>query len=117
MIYHLDLIFSSGFLVRELGVASATSGFTTIDSAVWLVEPLRTKSFDKFTGTLQHPSPERQDKCGLTIAAFTHHVYETSNRTIVFADLQGKFYILAHLYHVLNAVLYLSRISHGHQWP
>lgn len=53
-----------------------------------MVEPRRTKSVQKFSGTLVHPS--RKDKVGITLAAFTHFVYEFSENEIVIADIQGK---------------------------
>ena len=56
-------------------------------SAVWLVEPRRTKTVLKFSGTLNHPN--RQDKVGTTISSFAHFSYQVSNRELVFADIQG----------------------------
>jgi len=57
------------------------------DSSVWLVEPRRTTTVIKFSGTMQHPSTN--DKHGITIAAFAHFVFEFSTRKLVFADIQG----------------------------
>ncbi|KAG6834598.1 hypothetical protein H0H93_008682 [Arthromyces matolae] len=79
-----DIRFSDGFLVREHG-----SCFDTlVDPAVWLIEPLRTTSVVKFSGTLCHPT--RSDKIGKTITAFAHFVYEISQKSMVFADIQGS---------------------------
>lgn len=80
---------SDGFLIREQGASSATSECpSNFDSTTWLVEPRRTTSVIKFSGTLQHPT--RHDKIGKTITAFAHFVYEVSAQTLVFADIQGK---------------------------
>lgn len=58
------------------------------DKAVWLVEPRRTTSVQKFSGTLAHPN--REDELGLTLIAFTHFIYDTSDKELVLADIQGK---------------------------
>jgi hypothetical protein len=55
------------------------------------VEPRRTISLIKFSGTLQHPP--RNDKMGKTITAFAHFVYVVSKKSLVFADIQGLWYI------------------------
>ncbi|KAF5325455.1 hypothetical protein D9619_009978 [Psilocybe cf. subviscida] len=80
---------SDGFLVREQGVPSAASGFPPddIDGAVWLVEPRRSTSVIKFSGTMIHPA--RADNVSLTLAAFAHYVYHSSNHQLVLADIQG----------------------------
>lgn len=57
------------------------------DAAVWLVEPRRTKSVRKFSGTLVHPN--RIDKLGKTVSAFSHFSYEYSGNEIVLVDIQG----------------------------
>lgn len=79
---------SDGFLIREQGASSTASQDPSgCDSATWLVEPRRTTSVIKFSGTLQHPS--QHDKIGKTITAFAHFVYQVSAKTLVFADIQG----------------------------
>lgn len=80
---------SEGFLVREIGEPSPASSLPNFDedAAVWLVEPRRTKSVRKFSGTLVHPN--RTDKLGKTLSAFSHFVYELSGQEIVLADIQG----------------------------
>ncbi|KAF9256429.1 hypothetical protein L218DRAFT_881696, partial [Marasmius fiardii PR-910] len=52
----------------------------------WLLEPMRTGTPKKWSGTLQHPS--HQGKLGVTLTTFVHFAYEWSQKTIVFADLQ-----------------------------
>jgi hypothetical protein len=86
-----DIIISEAFLVREIGEPSPASSLLSFeqDSAVWLVEPRRTKAVRKYSGTLVHPS--RSDKLGMTLSAFTHFVYEWSGNEIVIADMQGCF--------------------------
>jgi hypothetical protein len=69
-------------------VSDDTDGY---NSAVWLVEPRRTISLIKFSGTLQHPPCN--DKMGETITAFAHFVYIVSKQSLVFADIQGLWYI------------------------
>ncbi|PPQ75329.1 hypothetical protein CVT25_005119 [Psilocybe cyanescens] len=85
-----DVIVSEGFLVCEVGTPSPASSLLPLeeDAAVWLVEPRRTKSVQKFSGTMIHP--HRNDKLGKTLAAFTHFVYEFSGEELVFADMQGS---------------------------
>ncbi|KAF8886423.1 kinase-like domain-containing protein [Gymnopilus junonius] len=85
-----NIIISDGFLIREMGMPSPASSFSSFekDTAVWLVEPRRTKAVRKFSGTLVHPT--RRDKLGQTLSAFTHFVYEYSGKELVFADIQGS---------------------------
>ncbi|EDR07665.1 uncharacterized protein LACBIDRAFT_327547 [Laccaria bicolor S238N-H82] len=81
---------SEGFLVKEVGEPSIASGLLAFetDSATWLVEPRRTKSVVKFSGTLIRPS--HTDKVGITLVAFAHFSYEFSQKQLVFADIQGN---------------------------
>lgn len=72
----------------ELSLSSPLASFED-DSAVWLVEPRRTKAVRKFSGTLVYPS--RPDKLGQTLSTFAHFVYEYSGKELVFADIQGHF--------------------------
>lgn len=58
------------------------------DVAVWLVEPRRTTSVVKYSGTLVHPT--RRDQVGIIVTAFAHYIYETSNKELVLADIQGS---------------------------
>ncbi|KAF9251019.1 hypothetical protein L218DRAFT_1065832, partial [Marasmius fiardii PR-910] len=48
---------------------------------VWLLEPMRTGTPKKWSGTLQHPS--HQGKLGVTLTTFVHFTYEWSQKTIV----------------------------------
>jgi hypothetical protein len=82
-----DVQFSDGFLIQEHGDASLSSGFSEGDVVVWLVEPCCTKSVVKFSRTLMHPT--QNDKMGMTITAFAPYMYEFSNKTLIFADIQG----------------------------
>lgn len=59
-----------------------------MDTAVWLVEPRRTKSVEKYSSTLLHPP--RGDKIGITLSAFAHYVYSTTKEKLVLADIQGQ---------------------------
>lgn len=89
-IFSIGIDVSDGFLVREVGSPSPASGLLPIDvdKAVWLVEPRRTTSVQKFSGTLAHPNWE--DHLGLTLIAFTHCIYDTSDKELVLADIQGE---------------------------
>ena len=85
----LDITVTEAFLIREVGLPSPASNLALFedDSAVWLVEPRRTTSVEKYSGTLIHP--HRKDKRGATLSAFAHFVYEMSHHELVFADIQG----------------------------
>lgn len=85
----LDIQVSDGFLIREQSSSSITGShnLSGYESTTWLVEPRRTTSVVKFSGTLRHPT--RDDKIGKTITAFAHFVYEVSKKSLVFADIQG----------------------------
>ncbi|KAJ7478049.1 hypothetical protein B0H11DRAFT_2424682 [Mycena galericulata] len=97
-----DFIFSSGLLVREIigpSGPSPASGVTADsfqqsleanpDSAVvWLLEPLRGSAMERWSGTLKHPN--HGNKPGQTMDAFMHFSYVYSQKTLVFADLQGS---------------------------
>ena len=98
--------------VSEPSIASGLSAFET-DSPTWLIEPRRTKSVVKFSGTLVHPS--RADKVGITLVAFVHFSYEISQKQLVFADIQGKDLTLR--FHILVLIILCSRLSHEYQWP
>lgn len=86
---YLDILVLEGFLVREIGTPSSASSLPSSEenNAIWLVEPRRTKSVRKFSGTMAHPN--RRDKIGITLSAFTHFAYELSHKELVFADVQG----------------------------
>ena len=63
------------------------------DSAiVWLLEPMRGSSIERWSGTLKHPNHD--NKVGQTMDAFMHFSYVYSQHTIVFADIQGDFFVL-----------------------
>jgi hypothetical protein len=62
-------------------------------TSVYLVEPRRVSSAVlKFSGTLGMRNG--QDKRSATIMAFSHFVLEDSACRYMFADIQGKYYIL-----------------------
>jgi hypothetical protein len=88
--FYVDVTVSDGFLICEIGKPSPASSLppSDLDGAFWLVEPRRTKSVQKFSGTMIHP--HRNDKLGKTLCAFTHFVYEFSGQELVLADIQGK---------------------------
>ena len=71
---------------------------------VWLVELCRTKSIRKYSGTLVHPN--RTNKLGKTLSAFSHFVYEFSGKELVLADIQGRFFDLLLLELLIHRELY-----------
>ncbi|KAJ7449751.1 hypothetical protein B0H11DRAFT_2332079 [Mycena galericulata] len=92
-----DFIFSSGLLVRDIigpsGPSPACGQFSAVlanpDSAVvWLLEPLRGSAMERWSGTLKHLN--HGNKPGQTMDAFMHFSYVYSQKTLVFADLQGS---------------------------
>ncbi|KAJ7870108.1 kinase-like domain-containing protein, partial [Mycena olivaceomarginata] len=54
----------------------------------WLVEPRRSSFVEHFTYTLSHKL-HKKDLPSATIHAFAHFAWGHSNRSLVFADLQG----------------------------
>lgn len=86
-----DITVTEAWIFRESNItASKASGLFangSSGSAVWLVEPRRTKAVDKYSSTLLHPP--RDDKIGITLSAFSHYVYIASKKTFVLADVQG----------------------------
>ncbi|KAF8178854.1 kinase-like domain-containing protein [Mycena galopus ATCC 62051] len=57
-------------------------------AVVWLLEPLRGSSLERWSGTLRHPTHE--SKHGRTMDAFMHFSYVYSQQTLLFADIQGS---------------------------
>ncbi|KAJ3986984.1 kinase-like domain-containing protein [Lentinula detonsa] len=88
---HQELAVSEAWLFRELNtVPSKASGLlhNVFADAVWLVEPRRTKSVDKYSSTLVHP--RHGDKKGITISAFAHYVFVVNQEELALADIQGS---------------------------
>jgi hypothetical protein len=110
MCSNLDIVVSEGFLMREIGEPSPASSFSAFeeDAAVWLVEPRRTKSVRKFSGTLVHPN--RPDKLGKTLSAFSHFVYEFSGQELVLVDIQGQVFTFGKAEITCSLVLMLNWI-------
>ncbi|KAF7366586.1 hypothetical protein MSAN_00916100 [Mycena sanguinolenta] len=87
-----NLAFAEGFLAEELHSPTPASGVKEIDSELpgltWLVEPKQSSIVEHFTYTLAHKS-HKKDLRSATVQAFAHLVWGHSNRTLIFADLQG----------------------------
>jgi hypothetical protein len=66
---------------------------TLIPRVCWLLEPLRTQAFTRYTGTLKHPT--LRGKLGSSIHAFVHYAFEVSGEDLLFADIQGLYCIFA----------------------
>jgi hypothetical protein len=63
----------------------------------YLVEPRRTSTaVTKFSGTFG--ATKKADKISATISAFSHFVMGHTACTLTFADIQGHYNILAHLF-------------------
>ncbi|KAJ7767046.1 kinase-like domain-containing protein [Mycena maculata] len=86
------LSFAEAFLAEEVDNPSTASGVEKITGEgtglTWLVERKRPTTVTKFSGTLVHTSA-RRDLRSMTVCAFAHFVFGFSNKTMVFADLQG----------------------------
>ncbi|KAK7058136.1 kinase-like domain-containing protein [Favolaschia claudopus] len=85
--------FATAWLGQEVQESPSKASETReIDSShegiTWLVEKKRAKIVEHFTFTLNHQT-RRQDFCAKTIHAFAHFVYGNSQRSVVFADIQG----------------------------
>lgn len=91
----LGLQFADAFLLQEdtattPSPASGAKSYTNeTDGVMWLVEKRRPNSLIRFSGTLSHPS-SNSDLRSSTIYALAHFSYGHSNKSLVFADLQGK---------------------------
>ncbi|KAJ7088966.1 hypothetical protein C8R44DRAFT_892588 [Mycena epipterygia] len=90
--------FAQGFLVTKIPVAvtrppSVASGLDsfhpTHNGMTWLVEGKRASVVISFTSTLDHKARGAEDSQSDAVHAFAHFVYKYSERSLVFADLQG----------------------------
>jgi hypothetical protein len=54
-----------------------------------MLEPLRTTTFTRYTGTLRHP--DLRGKLGSSIQAFVHYAFVMSGEDLLFADIQGEY--------------------------
>ncbi|KAI0752400.1 hypothetical protein C8Q80DRAFT_1117844 [Daedaleopsis nitida] len=68
--------------------STLTSAGRPKPAVVWLLEPRRTKTVKRWSGTLVHTS--QSDKKHSTMGAFVHFTYEWSKHSIMFADLQSS---------------------------
>lgn len=91
-----DFMFADAFLLQELNNPSKASGVSDIildeDGITWLAEKKRPTTVCRYSGTLSHHTSSRRDLRSMTIYAFVHYAYGHSNKIMVFADLQGKYY-------------------------
>lgn len=88
---------ASGAMIEEFEELAST--FPSIDDATvpndnawafaWLLEEMRTKDTNKWSGTNCHPS-YANSKLGAVLTTFAHFVYEWSKETIVLADIQSQ---------------------------
>lgn len=85
-----DLHFVDAYLgveVEPTGIAGQ-NGSATPTAWTWIIEKQRPMTVSKWSGTLAHPN-YHHDLVGATICAFVHFAYIFSQRTVVFADVQG----------------------------
>lgn len=59
------------------------------DPVLWILEPQRSPSLNRYSGTMQHPVIG--GKLGNTIAAHAHLVYIYSKGDMVIADIQCEY--------------------------
>ncbi|KAJ6473885.1 kinase-like domain-containing protein, partial [Mycena sanguinolenta] len=93
------LAFAEAFLAEELKFPSPASGIKEIGpespGMTWLVEPRRSSIVEHFTYMLSHKL-HKKDSRSATVHAFAHFVWGHSNRTLIFADLQGTPALVGH---------------------
>jgi hypothetical protein len=100
---YLDFQFVEPLLVREVlsgdvqASPSTASGFnsdqvesSTCGFVYWLIEPRRTPIVTHYNFTLNFQERAEQGIKGRTVAAFVHFAYCYSQKTLVFADVQGS---------------------------
>ncbi|KAJ6544934.1 kinase-like domain-containing protein [Mycena sp. CBHHK59/15] len=94
-----DMAFAEAFLAEEIKSPSPASGVKEIDTdspgLTWLVESKRSSFVEHFTFTLSHKL-HKKDLRSATIHAFTHFSWGHSNRSLVFADIQGTPALVGH---------------------
>lgn len=89
----VDLHFVDAYLGTEVEptlITSQKSSDAIPTPWAWIVEKHRPMSVMKWSGTLAHPN-HYSDLIGATICAFVHFAYIFSQRSVVFADIQGTF--------------------------
>ncbi|KAJ6579920.1 kinase-like domain-containing protein [Mycena sp. CBHHK59/15] len=93
-----NIKFAQGFLVTEIPIAvtrppSVASGLDSFhpvhNGMTWLVEGKRASVVISFTSTLDHKARGAEDSQSDTVHAFAHFVFQYSEGSLVFADLQG----------------------------
>lgn len=101
----LDIQFAEAFLGQELGDVPSPAASMVVDEDhsdtvlmhsenafkgwTWLMEKCCPTTVVRISGTLAHPSIS-SNLLSLTVMAFAHFAYLHSQKTLVFADLQGK---------------------------
>jgi hypothetical protein len=84
-------MFAEAFLGQEecdLPSPASGGGDAMTTKIQWLVEDRRPMAVTRYSGTLVHPSVAK-DLQSLTIFAFVHFAWGHSNKTLIFADIQG----------------------------
>lgn len=98
---NLDFEFTEVMLAREVldeQPPSAASGLSQASfnryfeedpdmSVVWLLEPARTSSTTRYSGTMAHTN--QSNKHHQTINTFVHFSYLFSQRSMIFADIES----------------------------
>ncbi|KZV83073.1 hypothetical protein EXIGLDRAFT_809850 [Exidia glandulosa HHB12029] len=83
---HTSLKFTDVHIIQQLKPDS-TTGNDELDRH-WLLEPLRTVSVRKFSGTMDHPAPT--DLLERTVHAFVHWAFMRAKGQAVYADMQAS---------------------------
>ena len=85
-------MFADAYLGQEAEetLPSPASGGGQHDTGriMWLIEKRRPTTVTRYSGTLMHTA-NKKDLRSLTIFAFAHFAFGHSNRSMVFADIQG----------------------------
>ncbi|KAF5368808.1 hypothetical protein D9757_012281 [Collybiopsis confluens] len=92
-----NIIVSSCFLLQESefnpskasGIQISKDSLGADEGITWLVEPKRSPTVEKFTGTLVHGRAHFGGLTSETVHAFAHFVYSFTQQQLVVADLQG----------------------------
>ncbi|KAJ7577391.1 kinase-like domain-containing protein [Mycena floridula] len=87
------IIFAEAFLGVTIIKHFDDDQITESDGITYLIEKKRPTTVSKFSGTLTHQA-QRHNLQSHTVSAFAHFAFVHSQRSLVFADLQGKLILL-----------------------
>jgi len=97
----IDMAFSDFYLVKEAALGdspftpSIASGLNdnhipfSDGEVVWLIEPFRSASVRRWSGTNQHPVPKEGGLLGATLYALAHFTVIYTGHDMVLSDIQS----------------------------